>query len=257
MNVCPNCRAPLPPGTRFCGQCGAAADGGVPAKKQSSCLKIFVYGCLFTVVAAIILLAASGYIAKKWAGDLFGTENSKYGKRIKALNEENRFQAPADGIITQEQLNRFLSAIEEFVRVRNRHEAEFQEFERKMKDSNYPYIDGLRFWWNVGDQLRQAFVGGLEKEHMSLDEYRYIHRAVVKAYMANTGEELQQTPEVSGLNDIPDEQLKQIYEEAKQVPSANLQLIRNEKERLDRLLPSAPMARVLFPLLTLDDSNLL
>lgn len=236
MNVCPNCRTPLPPGQRFCGQCGSVVDGGVPAKKPSSCLKIFIFGCLFTVVAAIVLVFASGYIAKKWAGDLFGTENSKYGKRIKALDEQNPFQAPADGVITPEQLNRFFSAIEEYVRIRNQHEAEFQEFERKMKDSNYPYIDGLRFWWDVGDQLRQAFVGGLEKEHLSLDEYRYIHRAVMTAYMADTGEE---------------------HQEAKQVPPPNLQLIRNEKERLDRLLPNAPMARVLFPLLTLNDSNFL
>lgn len=204
------------------------------------------------VVAATILVFASGFIAKKWAGDLFGTENSKYGKRIKALNEQNRFQAPGDGVITPEQLNRFLRAIEEYVRIRDQHEAEFQEFERKMKDSDYPYIDGLRFWWNVGDQLRQAFVGGLEKEHLSLDEYRYIHRAIVTAYIADSG----QDPEPPVI-DLSDQQRDQIHEESKQVPASNLQLIRNEKERLDRLLPNAPMARILFPLLTLNDSNFL
>ena len=257
MNVCPKCNAPITPGSRFCGQCGADLETGVTPKKSSGCLKFFLVGCVVVSILTVIFFFASGYIAKKWAGDLVGSENSYWGKRIKAVNETSAFKPKPDGEIREDQLDRFLKVVEEFASVRNQHESEFDEFQKKMTDSNFPFIEGFQFWRKVGNQLREAFVSGLEKQHMSLDEYRYVHRAVVKAQIASAGAEIQQSPENTGLENVPDAEQREIYDDAKRVPAANLELIRKEKERVDKDLPSAPIARILFPLLTLGDTDFL
>lgn len=266
---CSNCGAALAAGVRFCGNCGAASPAvsfqqQAPVKaKSSGCLKVFLFGCLFLIVAAVILFAAGGYLMDRFVGETIASEGSSFGKRAEQLQKSNPFRESADGRITEDQLRRFLGVSQKCMETVNFPEVQ-KEIDR-IKNSENPYWDGYKFFKEFGNRYRNALLDALEAHKMSLPEYQYIHKNALKSYGAVLKKEsgtlfTQQQEEGAEENpapqmpEIPDD-VKKFLDDATTVPPENITVIENQRAEVDKYLPSAPFAKMLFPLLVDPDND--
>jgi hypothetical protein len=257
---CSSCGASLQPGVRFCDRCGAAlAPVPQPKPKSSSCLKLFLLGCLFFIVAGIVVFTAAGYLANRWFGNIIASENSNFGRRAQQLRQSHPFEKNADGSLTDSQLVRFLAVAEKTTGVIN--SEEIQRETDSLQKSKNPYIDGFRFFAKFGNTWRNALLDSLEEHQMSLEEYQYIHKNALKAWAAALKQQTEQAwsnqkseNEQSPVPEIPDE-LKRFVDDATNVPPGNIAIIANHKADVDKFLPTAPFAKMLFPFLVEPDKD--
>lgn len=166
---------------------------GPPPQKGSSStlLKVFLIGCVGIIVIGTIAFMALFYYGKKVVTEqahkienIGGGEESDYGKKAAKLKEAHPFTAPADNVITEDQLNRFLSVRKAVYAVYKDHEAEIKGMQNRPGNVSDVW-KGMEF---VND-LRMAQINELENQKMSPDEYRFIAVMIYSGWIGQAAKE--------------------------------------------------------------------
>jgi hypothetical protein len=152
---------------------------------------VFLIGCVGIIVIGTIASVALFYYGKKIVTEkvhkienIGGGEESDYGKKAAKLKEAHPFTAPADGVITEDQLNRFLSVRKAVYAVYKQHEPEIQSVQ-KGPGSVSDVWKGMEF---VND-LRMAQINELVNQEMSPDEYKFIAVMVYTGWIGKMAKE--------------------------------------------------------------------
>lgn len=146
-------------------------------------VKTLLLGCGFVIVIGVVGIGVGGYMLKNWVhtkseqvGNLLGTKDSEYGKKSEELQKEYPFVEPADHLISEAQLQRFLSVRKSLHSIWKQHEAEFKEMEK-----NKERISGALKGLEIVQEVRKVQLAALEKAKMSPNEYAYVDSAVYGA----------------------------------------------------------------------------
>jgi hypothetical protein len=145
---------------------------------MSTGVKIALIGCGLLFVIAIAIFGVGGYFAKKYIGEgiesvknVAGTEDSEYGKKGAELTKDYPFTPPSNGIITENQLQRFLNVRKSLYEIYRNHEAEFKDLQNQSNQSGFgTAMKGF----SLMNELKKTQLEALTEQHMSPDEYRYI-----------------------------------------------------------------------------------
>lgn len=229
-------------------------------------LKKLLIGCfvalVVTAVAATAAVAVGGWAVSRWVSDLVGDADGVHGRELQRLHAAHPFAAPASGVFTESQLERFVAVCRRFAAFRERNAERFREMTESLSKSD-DRVGWALFMLRFGAELRDELVAALVAQRMPLEEYRFLHAAVTKAALAGLGEQARQAllrpgaegPTAELLRNVPDPALREALGELATVPAANLELARRHREMLEPLLPVAPMAGMLFPLLATEDRS--
>ena len=240
----------------------------------SGCLKGSLIGCVILLVAGILIAGVGGYFAHHWLSNALATNDSDYGKKITALQRSHHFESPAGGVLKEDQLLRFFGVVRGVGNFIKTHRTEWERIQTEGEKSRKPYLDGILYWLRFGNEFRDTFLKSLEEQRMSLAEYRFVHKEALKAMGAlmkkeaekladegsqKPGERKEQIERRKGelaKSLEKDEGLRKIYSEVSEVPEQNIRMILTHKEEAQNLIPMAPPAGMLFPLLSEDESPL-
>jgi hypothetical protein len=221
-------------------------------------VKKLLAGCLIVLVVAIVGFTAAGYYAFRWAQPMIqGTadyldrarELSRLGDRV---SNKSRYVPPADGELSQAQVDRFLAVQ---ARVRDELGARWAEIEAKSaeireKTGGSASADGVRrdrreltfseFTAVFSDlagiymDARREQVNALNVHKFSDEEYRWVRLRVYEA----AGMEITSGIDVSKLEQLARDNgisasLRIDLEKAKpEVPAANIKLVRAHLARI-------------------------
>jgi len=151
-------------------------------------------GCGIAVLAAggvmVVGIGAGAYWLKgkvEKSGADFTALTSEIEKHRRQANA-NRFTTPADGVIEEARLVKFLEVRKQVYEVYDRHKPEFEAVDAKTKDKQHPgfgdIVDmGLTMGRLVAD-IQLVQYKALEQVGMSDAEYRYVQTAVYKTAWA-------------------------------------------------------------------------
>src|SRR5215831_41182 len=91
-------------------------------------------GCGVIILIGVIAIVAGGWFVKtkidqgvKTVKNITGSEDSEYGQRSAKLAKEYPFTAPADGIVPESQLVRYLDVRKSMFTVYQQHDTEIKE----------------------------------------------------------------------------------------------------------------------------------
>lgn len=181
---------------------------------MSKGLKFAIFGCLTVIIIGVLAGGVGTFLVGKWfkkktetLGNLIGTENSEYGKKMTELKKDYPFTPPAGDVITEDQLVRFLAVRKEVYQVWKNHEVEF----KKMADQKNPDLSAPLKSLDVLNEVRMKQAEALAEHHMGPDEYRYLVQMVYITWIA------------SGTKDVlKDKSITQIGKEQLQTQIDNL-----------------------------------
>ncbi len=108
------------------------------------------------------------------AADSEGT----FGKRAAALSARYSFKPPADGSLTERQLQQFLAVKQKLYEIDTEMAADMQ------REPSKEMSPGLLLKWNFFnrvDRLRAAEIEALEQQSMPFDEYNWVHLEIYTA----------------------------------------------------------------------------
>jgi hypothetical protein len=166
--------------------------GGTQKSSSSTLLKVFLIGCVGLILLAAVVFVGGFLWTKHWVTqkakkfeNLAGGKESEYGQKASELEKEYPFTAPADGIINEDQLTRFLSVRKAMYGVYEKYHAEFD----RMNKSQNPNVSDAMKGLDVINEVRMAQIQELEKQKMSKDEYDYIVSAVYQTWLADSEKE--------------------------------------------------------------------
>jgi hypothetical protein len=173
-------------------------------------------GCGITVLlggaVVIVVLGAGAYWAKgkveKYAGDIKGKaeEINKYEKEA----NRNPFTPPADGVIQEAQLLKFLAVRKQIYAVYQQHKPEFESLSERTKNkkdlSLSETVEGATMMTRLVSDVRLVQLKALAAAGMSEAEYRFIQQAV---YFSGWASEFQKESGGKQPADIMAEALKQ------------------------------------------------
>jgi len=230
-------------------------------------------GCILLLGAAAVVGVVG--MGAWWAKDRL-TEAAGGLEQITAKAEEierwekkadaNPFTEPADGLIQEERLKRFLDVRKDVYAVYERHKLEFDSLGERTEEKEQPDVSetieaGAQIARLIGD-VRLTQVKSLSAHGMSQEEYRYIQMAVYKSAwaaeastsegklpseaMAEAAQEMQDAMDkslaearkqgVPGTTSLSDEDQKKLQEtmeagigaaaKAVEVPRGNVELFR-------------------------------
>lgn len=173
-------------------------------------VKGLLIGCVVLIFVGLVSVGVGGYFLKNWVqkksaevGNALGTKDSEYGKKTEELKKKYPFTAPADKVITEDELVRFLAVRKSLYSVWMQHEAEFKEMTQK-KEAVSSAFKGLE----VMQEVRKVQVTALDSQHMGPDEYTFLDSSVygvrIKAMMDGLRDGVLQTQ-----IDTLDKQLKE------------------------------------------------
>lgn len=150
-------------------------------------------GCYIAVgiagVIAVILIIAVFFLLRKAKNvvedyaDAFGASPQMI-KEAKSLNEQYPFQEPENGVITEEQLQRFIEVKKEFAQTVKDHQAELQAMENSELEGESGFRE-FRQTLKVLADIRRDFLEALKKHHMSPKEYRFLTEQVYELYFGS------------------------------------------------------------------------
>jgi hypothetical protein len=144
----------------------------------STATKVVLIGCGAVLIVGIIVIAAGGFFARNKFKE-FTQGSGDYEKKKQQLSKDHPFTAPANGVITENQLQRFLAARKQIYAVYQRYEGEFKWLEKEKPDLSV-VTKGWGFWKDVRAEHAKALVA----QKMSPEEYQYIVNAVYKTWAA-------------------------------------------------------------------------
>lgn len=224
---------------------------------MNTAVKVGLAGCAGVASAAVVVAVVGTVVAFTWGRQALettlGRPEGAHGRALQALTTTRPFTPPPDGRLTESQVRRFLGVCRVWAERREKDAAEFDRAVRGMSGRDVSSVEGYLFWLKVGNGMRDAFVAGLQAEQMSLEEYRFVHRAVGTAALAMANEAV--APQLSALpQDLPlppdmARSLDAVRQQVGSAPPENVRLLAPFKAELERYLPVAPRALMLFPLL--------
>jgi hypothetical protein len=143
-------------------------------------------GCgIAVVVAGVVTLVALGGLAFWVTGKAKGKVEELTGeqRRIEELQRRanaNRFTPPADGVISEDRLQKFLGVRKRVYGIYETHQAELDALGQK-KETDF---GDVRRGFNLINELRLAQAQALADAGMSEDEYRFLAEQVYKTMWA-------------------------------------------------------------------------
>jgi hypothetical protein len=171
-------------------------------------------GCVVAVlgagVVAVVMLAAGAYWAKGKIQEVGGNisaranELAEYEKKANA----NSFTVPADGVIEEARLVKFLDVRKQVYAVYEQHKAEFEGMENKKEAG---FSDIMKFGGLVAD-IKLAQAKAQAEVGMSDGEYMYLFTAIYKSATASNFEK----GTGKQVSEYAQEALKQAKEAARQ-----------------------------------------
>lgn len=227
-------------------------------------LKVAAIGCAVCLLGGVVLAGVTAVVGGAWlkgqVSNLIADESSDYARRLAPLRQARPFQPPADGAFTEEQLERFLAVCERYRKLRSQLGPEQERRLEELQRSRNLTFEGVLFWWRLGNELREAFLGGLEQERLSLEEYRYLHASAFKAMsvlIARAARQEGLAPEGGVEASLPApgeggedaERVREIADDLQAVPEGNVDAVWRQRARVEEALTTAPRGGMLFPLL--------
>lgn len=224
----------------------------------SKVVTIALIGCVVIVFGGIIAVVTGGYFlkkavsskletVKKVAGNMAGSEDSEYGKKVAELKKDYPFTAPSDGVISENQLNRFIAVRRSVYDVYKKHEAEFN----RMSNDKENGLKAMMELGNTFNEVKLAQANALAEQHMSPDEYAYLVTNVYRTWWAKMANQVTQG---QSFSQATVDQLKQSLaslDQQLQAPNLTedqkkaLQQTRDGiQAQLDNISKSAPMAQL-------------
>jgi hypothetical protein len=144
----------------------------------STATKVILIGCGAVLIIGIIIIAAGGFFVRsKFKEFTEGTGDQE--KITKQLSQNYPFTPPANGVITEKQLQRFLAVRKQIFSVYKKYETEFKKLEQDKGD-----LSVLTKGWGFWKDLRKEHTNALQAQKMSPEEYQYIVNAVYKTWFA-------------------------------------------------------------------------
>ena len=150
-------------------------------------LKIALIGCSAVIIIGIVAVGVGTYWVKKkitekveTVKNMAGTEDSDYGKKAAELKKDYPFTPPSTGVISENELNRFLHVRQAVYNVYKKYETQFKDLEKKKQA-------GLSDIMNFGgmlNEVRMTQVKALEDQRMSPDEYAFMVSSIYKTWYA-------------------------------------------------------------------------
>jgi hypothetical protein len=187
---------------------------------MSTGLKVVLIGCISVIVIGVLALGVGGYLVKNWWSEkretienVIGTEESEYGKKVAELNQKHPFIPPADNIVKEDRLQRYLEVRKTMNVVYKQHEAEI----KKIADSSSATPGDLFKSATFIKDLRLAQVKGLQAQGMSKDEYTYLTQMVYVNWVAMMANEA-----IQGSNSAVDQLKKSMEQIDQQLASPGL-----------------------------------
>lgn len=200
-------------------------------------MKKFLIGCLGVVA---VLAIVGGFLAYKFVvrpvqGVVKNLEQvGEIGELNKQVSNINSFSPPADSVITQEQLNRYL-AVQTEMKTKlsetvNQLDAKYKDFQDKE-----PNLSNIRDFFGAYQDIlklvieaKKVQVEALNAQNFSLTEYSWVKREALRAaFLPFTGLDLSQLSDQAGV---------QLPDMSETVPEANIQLLTPYKENLEELI---------------------
>lgn len=210
---------------------------------MSTGVKVVLIGCGLLFVIAIIAFGVGGYFVKRYVGEgietvknVVGSDDSEYGKKIAELSQEYPFTPSSDGVITEDQLQRFLNVRKSLYSIYKNHESEFA----KLQDPKGPGFDTALKGFSMMNELRKAQAGALEAQKMSMEEYRYMVTTVYVTWASKATQDV-----VPAMNSAAEDLKKSIEDINKQIadssiPEAAKEQLRQTKQMMQSQLDSIP-----------------
>ena len=218
-------------------------------------------GCVVALLAAgivvVVVLGAGAYWAKGKIEEVGGNisartaEITDYSKKANA----NPFTRPADGVVEEARLLKFLDVRRQVFAVYEQHKADFEGMEKKKEAG---FSDLMKFGGLVAD-IKLAQAKGLAAAGMSETEYAFMIESIYKSGWASgfekeTGKQLSQYAEdalkqakeaarVPGAPGVSPEDLDKIQKEVDDassslhsldVPKANIELFRKHEAEIKK-----------------------
>jgi|GEM_PF-4450928 len=143
----------------------------------STATKVVLIGCGVVVLAGIIAIAAGGFFVRSKIQEF--AKGGDYTEKTDQLSKDYPFHPPESGIITEQQMLRFLAVRKRVHAVYGRYESEFKKLENK--DQNLSVVTK---GWSFVKDIRKEHADALAEQKMSPEEYRYIVNEVYKTWMA-------------------------------------------------------------------------
>lgn len=151
-------------------------------------------GCGLAVVGigagVVVALVAGAFWVKGKAETYVGNVAAKADEIARYTTQANRnpFTAPADGVLQEAQLLKFLNVRKQIYSVYEQHKPEFEslaERTKHKKDLNFSEtVEAGSLMARLGTDVRLIQMKALAGEGMSEDEYRYVQVAVYKSAWA-------------------------------------------------------------------------
>lgn len=186
-----------------------AAAGATPRKGMSTGAKVF-FGCLalafLGVVGVVVALAVGGVALKRGFESAMGSveEHREATETLHRLETEHPFEPPADGVVGEERLQRFLAVTDDA----------WQEMQpwaddlRDLRDAARPFRGGLGRLQDVAAgaraigglaRSRLALAAALDRHDVSLGEYAWTGLTLARAAEAREkgGGATDQVPEAN------------------------------------------------------------
>jgi hypothetical protein len=199
----------------------------------STATKVILIGCFAVVVIGVIIIAAGGFFVRSKVKE-FTEGAGESEKKTQQLSKDYPFTVPANGVITEKQLQRFLAARKQIYSVYKKYESEFKKLEGKDADFSV-----LTKGWGFWKELRKEHADALAAQKMSPEEYQYIVQAVYKTWMASGTKEALKD---KSFSETAEKQLKETIESIdKQLkdpatPDVSKQALQQTREQLQKQL---------------------
>lgn len=201
--------------------------------------KPVVIGCLTVFV---VLLAAGGFVAWKvgrpyFSAFLAARDLARIHELDSGIRNKADFAPPADGVLDEDQIERYFSASE---RVMNDLDVRMQElsvkYEQLDTDENDLSASELAAAWGEIISLlvtaKKAQVEALNTTGFSLGEYTWVKNQVIQA-SGHSAVQVDLAEAITGSGDGVTRQERLV------VPAENSELVEPHTDRLDRIYPLA------------------
>jgi len=125
-------------------------------------------------VAVVGVIGGGVWFAKKKIDEV-GQEQQKITDLQKKANQ-NPFTAPADGVVSEDRLVKFLAVRKAVYGVYEQHKAEIDALSKKKQGD----LSDLRTGYNLLNEMRQTHAQALVDQGMSEGEYTYLVQQIYK-----------------------------------------------------------------------------
>ena len=173
----------------------------------STATKVVLIGCGIVVLAIVVIIAAGGFFVRSKIHE-YTQGASDSSKKTEQLSKDYPFTPPANGVITEKQLQRFLAVRKQVYAVYKRYESDFKKLENQKPD-----LSVVTKGWSFIKDVRNEQANALTAQKMSPEEYQYIVDAVYKTWMAAGTKDAMHN---QSFNDLAQKELKESIEKIDQ-----------------------------------------